>query len=137
MERIKKITGKITLWKPSVYVPYAVYIVFLLLFFTVSCFHEPWLDEAQAWLIARDASYHDIIFTLPHYEGHPPLWWLILSIPAKLNMPYEMSLTIVSMVISAVSVYLIIFKSPFCAAFRLTLPFTFFIFLLNYKIICI
>ena len=37
-------------------------------------FHETWYDEAQAYLIARDASLHDIMFYLTHYEGHPPLW---------------------------------------------------------------
>ena len=28
-------------------------------------FHEPWFDEIQAYLIARDASFHDIFFVLP------------------------------------------------------------------------
>ena len=35
--------------------------------------HEPWFDEAQAWVIARDNSLKDILFFIPHYEGHPPL----------------------------------------------------------------
>lgn len=41
---------------------------------TVMCFHEPWFDEAQAWLIARDCSWREMILERPHYEGHPPLW---------------------------------------------------------------
>jgi len=41
-------------------------------------FHEPWFDEAQAWQIAKCASLKDILFTIPHYEGHTPLWHLIL-----------------------------------------------------------
>ena len=41
--------------------------------------HEPWYDEAVAWQIARSASVKDILFEIPHYEGHPPLWHLILA----------------------------------------------------------
>ena len=44
----------------------------------IGCFHEPWFDEAQAWLIAKSASYKEIITVVPHYEGHPPLWHLLL-----------------------------------------------------------
>lgn len=36
---------------------------------TVMCFHEPWFDEAQAWLIARDCSWREMILERPHYEG--------------------------------------------------------------------
>lgn len=54
-------------------------IIYLLGVCTVTCFHEPWFDESQAWAIAKTASYKEILFTLPHYEGHPPLWHLILS----------------------------------------------------------
>ena len=128
MNKIKKVYSNIAAWDPANYLLWMFFFLFIVLFFIVSFFHEPWGDEAQAWLIARDASYYDIIFTLPHYEGHPQLWWLILSIPAKLHMPYELSLTVVSMLISSVSAYLIFFKSPFCGVFKVTLPFTFFIF---------
>ena len=128
MNMINNIINKIANWKPSVVFSYIVFAIWIITFFIVSCFHEPWLDEAQAWLIARDVSYHDILFTMPHYEGHPSLWWLVLSVPAKLHLPYEMSLTVVSLIFSAVTVYLIIFKSPFFTAFKFTLPFSFFIF---------
>ena len=39
--------------------------------------HEPWHDEAQAWLKARDlATLYDALF-IPG-EGHPPLWYWLL-----------------------------------------------------------
>jgi hypothetical protein len=50
--------------------------------------HEPWWDEAQAWLIARDAPLDHLLTHEVRYEGHPPLWYLILAIPAKLGLPY-------------------------------------------------
>ena len=53
----------------------------------ISCFHELWFDEAQAWDIAKTASYHKILFEVPHYEGHPQLWHLLLSVFAKTALP--------------------------------------------------
>lgn len=40
--------------------------------------HAFWFDEAQAWLISRhSASLQDLLQIL-RFEGHPPLWYLIL-----------------------------------------------------------
>lgn len=104
------------------------FILFLLCQGSVSYFHEPWLDEAQGWLIARDASYYDMIFVIPHYEGHPCIWTLLLSIPAKLGAPYELSLKLIMLAISAAYAWLIMFKSPFHPLIRALLPFTYFFF---------
>ena len=60
-----------------------VLILFPILIGVFGYFHEGWFDEAQAWQIAKCASYREIIFYLPHFEGHPPFWHLILSIFAK------------------------------------------------------
>ncbi len=89
-------------------------------------FHEPWFDEAQAWLISRDASIGDILFLRPHYEGHPPLWHLLLALPAKLGCPYEPSLKVTQFVFAAAVVWVILFLSPFPRPLRLGLPFTYF-----------
>lgn len=121
---IDKVIG----FEPTKKICTIVFCVFILLSAVISYFHEPWLDEAQSWMIGRDASYYDMIFVLPHYEGHPPVWSLLLSIPAKLGMPYELSLGIVMLIISSITAYLIIFRSPFCGAVRLILPFTYFFF---------
>lgn len=71
-----------------------VLLIYSVMLIAVICFHEPWYDEAQSWLIARDASFREMLVKIPHYEGHPPLWWLILAVPAKLGMPYELSIKI-------------------------------------------
>lgn len=40
--------------------------------------HQPWLDEYQALLIATEPhSVRELLQQL-HYEGHPPLWYLVL-----------------------------------------------------------
>ncbi|MBR0510949.1 MAG: hypothetical protein IJJ81_00055 [Ruminococcus sp.] len=66
-----KITGLIVLFL------YTAGIIF------ITSFHELWFDETQAWLIAKSASYKEIFTYIPHYEGHPPLWHLILAVFAK------------------------------------------------------
>ena len=90
--------------------------------------HEPWFDEALAWLIARDSSIYEILFVTPHYEGHPALWHLILVPFAKLGAPYELSLNLVSLVFSGLAVGLFIYKAPFKRIIRLTMPFTYYLF---------
>lgn len=87
-------------------------IIYLLGVCTVSFFHEPWFDEAQAWAIARSGTIKEILFDIPHYEGHPPLWHLILVPFAKLGAPYELSLAAVN----------IFFYDPCCGglAFQVT-----------------
>ncbi|WP_236028004.1 ABC transporter permease [Bifidobacterium pongonis] len=89
-------------------------------------FHEPWFDEAQSWLIARDASFRDMLLVRPHYEGHPPLWWLMLSIPAKLGVPYEIGLKSVQFVCAALMAWMLVFRSPFPPLAAGLLPFTYF-----------
>jgi hypothetical protein len=89
--------------------------------------HEPWFDEAQAWLLARDLSLGDLLFHRIRYEGTPALWHLLLMIPAKLGLPY-FSLHIVSGTMAVISVYVFLRHSPFPLFFKITLPFTFFTF---------
>ena len=102
--------------------------LYIILMMIIMHFHEPWYDEAQAWLIARDASLKEILFELPHYEGHPPIWHLILLPFAKLGAPYELSLKFVSLIFSSIAMGLFIFKAPFNRIIRLTIPFTYFFF---------
>jgi len=94
----------------------------------ISFFHEPWFDEAQAWIIARDVSIRDIIFSIPHYEGHPPLWHLYLALFAKPGIPYELGLKSAVIIINSIAAALIIFKSPFKKIIRYLIPFTYYFF---------
>ena len=103
-------------------------IIYLLGVCTVSFFHEPWFDEAQAWAIARSGTIKEILFEIPHYEGHPPLWHLILVPFAKLGAPYELSLAVVNIFFMTLAVAVLLFKSPFPKLIRCLLPFNFFLF---------
>ena len=103
-------------------------ILFAIAYAVISAFHEPWFDEAQAWQIAKCASLREMLLEIPHYEGHPPLWHLILAIPAKLGVPFEIGLKTVGFLISTTSAALMLFRSRLPRLLRLTLPFTYFFF---------
>lgn len=94
----------------------------------ISMMHEASFDEAHAWNIAKDAGVFEAIFEVPHWEGHPSLWHLILMPFAKAGLEYQISMTFVTLIFSGVAVYLLVFKSPFPRIIRLVLPFTYFFF---------
>lgn len=89
--------------------------------------HEPFVDEGQAWLVARDAGPFVILFKYLSYEGHPFLWYFILMAPAKLGAPY-LTLNVISGIIAVASVYLWLRYSPFPWYITTAFPFTFWIF---------
>jgi hypothetical protein len=93
----------------------------------VAFHHEPWFDEAQAWLIARDLNPGELIGHFIRYEGTPPLWHLLLMLPAKAGLPYA-SLQILSIALMGAGVWLLLRHSPFPLGFKILLPFTFFCF---------
>ena len=105
----------------------ALFLLFCTGTIALSFFHEPWYDEFQAWAIAK-SSLHDVLFFLPHYEGHPPLWHLILKLFQHFTTNPELVVKIPNLMIMFTAVWLLIFKSPFSRKIRLILPFTFFIF---------
>ena len=111
-----KITGLIVLFL------YTAGIIF------ITSFHELWFDETQAWLIAKSASYKEIFTYIPHYEGHPPLWHLILAVFAKNGAPVEFTLKAINTVFCVTAMAILIFRSPFPKIVKYLLPFTFFFF---------
>lgn len=111
-----------------------VFLAYLTMLVVLTVFHEPWYDEAQAWMIAKNATWKELFFSIPHYEGHPPLWHLILRPFALLGLPYEPCIKGVSMVIAGVSVWLLLYRSPFPKPLKLALPFTYFL-LYQYAVI--
>ena len=105
------------------------FVLYIAIIAIVMCFHEPWFDEAQSWLIARDSSLTDIISVRPHYEGHPPFWNLLLAIAAKNSIPYEFGIKGIQLVCASLLGAWLIFKSPFKSASSLAtflIPFTYF-----------
>lgn len=108
------------------------------IFFTaisVSSFliHEPWQDEAQAWLIARDVGNFFDIFNYTAYNGAPFLWYSILYFLNILHLPYE-SMSVVHAFISIFIAFLVLYKSPFHNLTKIFLVLSYF-FLYEYNVI--
>ena len=103
-------------------------IFYMVLLGIVMVYHEPWFDESQAWLIARDSSAYEMVWHVMRYEGHTPLWHLLLYIPAHLGVGFELGLKFVNFVVITTAAVIFIRKSPFPMALRLSLPFTYFLF---------
>lgn len=73
--------------------------------------HEPWRDEAQAWLIAKNLSPAGI-FRQMRFEGHPCLWHFLLVPFAKLGFPYKM-MKLLSCMIMGAAAAIFLWKAPF------------------------
>ena len=103
-----------------------IFCIFIILAIITSVFHEPWFDEIQAWAISKDTIYN-ILFVIPHYECHPPLWHLILKCFSACGVSPDIGIKVPNLIFMISAVWLLIFKSPFPKVIKLTLPFTYFI----------
>ena len=110
----------------------AVFILYLIITLIAALKHQPWRDEAQSWLIARDLNPIEIIRQMP-YEGTPPLWHYILYPFAASGAPYSVEF-IISYLIAAGAVFLIIFFSPLPNFVKTILPLSYY-FLFEYSIV--
>lgn len=88
-------------------------------------FHEPWADEAQAWMLARSLPLGPLFHTYLGYEGSPGLWHLFLWCLTRLHVSYGGMHWIVG-AIAGCGMAVLVLCSPFPRWMRLSLPFTFF-----------
>jgi hypothetical protein len=80
--------------------------------------HWPWLDEWQALQIAVQSPSIEAMLHNLHYEGHPPLWYVILRY-AEQVVPPLWTLQAVALPLAIATQLLILFASPFTRAERL------------------
>lgn len=111
-------------WQRLWYVP--ILIVYVAVVFVAVAYHEPWFDEAQSWLIARDCSPWYMISQAMRYEGSPGLWHLILVLPAKCHWPY-LSANVIGASIASVGIWLFLRYSPLPKPVTAIVPFTYFL----------
>jgi hypothetical protein len=86
--------------------------------------HEPWADESQAWLLARDNSWSRLILHSLHYEGSPGLWHTFLWILIRLHVSYA-GMHWAAGGCAVLGVALLLRCAPFPLWLRALLPFTF------------
>lgn len=104
-----------------------IFCLWIIISFTVGINHEPWSDEAQSWLIARDSSIFELLFGVLKYEGSPILFYLILKIFQFFHFPYQY-IFLIPLILTGIGVYLLLFKSRLPFFIKCTFPFTYFIF---------
>ena len=87
--------------------------------------HEPWADEAQSWLIARDSHTLTELLQAVKYEGTLPTWHLINKAFQLAGLDYG-HMFVIPLVFSAIGVILLFFTdAPLWS--KIMLPFSFFV----------
>ncbi len=110
----------------------AVFAVYAVLLIVGILFHEMWRDEVQAWLIVREShSFADLIRNL-RYEGHPALWYVLLSPFSLLGRQPEW-MQVLQAAVALSTVWLILWRGPFTRLELALLPFGY-VFLFEYGI---
>lgn len=66
----------------------AILLVFVAGTLYVALHHEPWRDEADAWLAARDLPLTEMVPDWTAHAGTPALWYLILKTLVHSGLPY-------------------------------------------------
>lgn len=106
------------------YIAFLIYLIFNIILLLR---HEPWRDEAQAWLLARDVKDFAALFRMMGYEGHPFLWHLLLWFPARLGLPF-FTVKIINLMIIAGAVAIFLFRAPFKLSYKLPVVFGYYFF---------
>ena len=75
--------------------------------------HEPFADEAQSFLIARDTGIAELLSTTARTEGTPVLWHFWLKLLLFVGLPYSL-LFLASVLPEFAAVVLFVCKAPFC-----------------------
>lgn len=87
--------------------------------------HEPWRDEAQPWLIARDNSLGEIL-QKTHTMGTPVLWYAILMPMAQSGLDYT-AMAILHVGLASIAAGLLLFYGNIPLATKILFVFSYFI----------
>jgi hypothetical protein len=112
---------------------WAVFLLYLVIAGFTLANHEMWADELHSWNIAKGSENFMDIFRNSRYEGHPPLWYIVLWTIAQFTHNLAV-VQVIHLLIAAASVFLILFYSRFPTSTKLLLPFGYFL-LFEYAII--
>ncbi|HEY4012435.1 MAG TPA: hypothetical protein VGM06_03810 [Polyangiaceae bacterium] len=103
-------------WVLLAYLPLAVFSI---------VHHEMWRDELHCWLVARDSATPWDVVRNRAYDGHPPLWYLLLWVLEKATHDPR-SMQIVHVAIAAACVWVFAAFAPFGRSVRALFPFGYF-----------
>ena len=102
-----------------------IWLVWTMVMITVNTAHEPWRDELQAWAIARSSGQPLQLMVNLRYEGHPPLWYLLLWPVAKV-IPGIAGLKLVTILVGSAATWIALRFMPVSIWIRVALLFGYF-----------
>jgi hypothetical protein len=85
-----------------------------------ACHHEPWFDELHSWNIARASATPAALISNMAYEGHPPVWYVLLWIASRFTHAVG-GLHAVQLVAATGVAALVLFAAPFRPLYRVLL----------------
>jgi hypothetical protein len=97
-------------------------LAFVALVVLTALLHEPWFDEWQAWLIARDSSSLGDVLHNSRYEGHPPLWYLALWLVSRVSRDI-LAMQLLNVAVATATAAVILWRAPFPLLVRTALIF--------------
>jgi len=108
--------------------------VIFLLYIALSSFtishHEIWGDELHSWNIAKSSTTLTDVISNSRYEGHPPVWYIILWSISRCTADIVW-MQVVHWLIITMAVFILLFFAPFPLLTRILIPFGYF-FLFEY-----
>jgi hypothetical protein len=99
------------MWRP---LTLALFATWLLL---IGSHHEPWFDEAQAWLLARDNGLWTLLAERVRYEGSPGLWHAILWLAIRGGLPFS-GFFLLPAAFALAGAAVVLWRAPFHALLR-------------------
>lgn len=82
--------------------------------------HEPWMDEMQAWQLARSSASLGELFVAKRYEGHPDAWYLLLFAASRVWRD-PVAMQVVHWAIATGVIYVVARFAPFPRLLRVLL----------------
>ena len=89
--------------------------------------HEPWRDELQAWMLARDSASVPALLHNMRYERHPAGWHLALFVLSRFTRD-AVAMQLLHLVLATAVVYVVARFSPFSTVQKVLLAFGYFFF---------
>ncbi|MDP9359837.1 MAG: hypothetical protein M3P29_00140 [Acidobacteriota bacterium] len=98
----------------------------------VAVHHEPWRDEADAWLVVRDIDFAHLFDWMRH-AGTPALWYSLVAPLARAGLPYT-SQQWLHLAIAAAGVAIFVARAPLSRLTKILAAFSYY-FAYEYSII--
>ena len=102
-----------------------IWLVWTMVMIMLNTAHEPWRDELQAWAIARSSGQPLQLLVNLRYEGHPPLWHLLLWPVAKV-IPGIAGMKFVTILVGSAATWIALRFMPVSIWIRVALLFGYF-----------